>query len=186
MVDLDLVKAVKDLAVVFERRNVRHALIGGLAVGMHSRPRSTKGADFILNVLVLSFPGLLDDLIAGGFEIDQLPTIRRWSTERLIVFYRGRVRIDWMQPVLPVYTTVMESAQNRMWEGRTIRVATTEGLILTKLISFRSQDRVDMESLIASNPRIDFDWIRQEWSLVETGDTTRSAWLDLAIANRTS
>jgi hypothetical protein len=61
MNESDLNDAVRCLAVVFERRKIRHALIGGLAVGMRSRPRATKDADFILNVPALSFPELLEE-----------------------------------------------------------------------------------------------------------------------------
>src|SRR4051812_33283596 len=50
MVESQLTDAVHSLAVVFARRGVRHALIGGLAVGLLARPRSTKDADFILQV----------------------------------------------------------------------------------------------------------------------------------------
>ncbi len=55
MADTELVEVVQRLAVVFARRQVRYALIGGLAVGLRSRPRATKDADFILNVPVLAF-----------------------------------------------------------------------------------------------------------------------------------
>ena len=105
MVDIDMVRAVSDIIVAFERRKAKYVLIGGLAVGLHSRPRSTKDADFIVQVSALSLPGLLEELIANGFEIDLIPTIKRWQTENLIMFYRGRVRIDWMQPMIPLFDT---------------------------------------------------------------------------------
>src|SRR4051812_38197457 len=86
MDESELNDAVRRLAVVFDRRHIRHALIGGLAVGLRTRPRATKDADFILHVSALTFPGLLEDLAADGFEIDVVDLIRRWSADRLVVF----------------------------------------------------------------------------------------------------
>ncbi len=65
------------MANVFARRQVRHALIGGLAVGLRGRPRATKDADFILHVAAVDFPGLLEELAREGFEIDLIR--REWS-----------------------------------------------------------------------------------------------------------
>ena len=61
MANLELVEVVRRLAAVFTRRQVKHALIGGMAVGLRSRSRSTMDADFIVQVPALSFPGLLED-----------------------------------------------------------------------------------------------------------------------------
>jgi hypothetical protein len=179
MVESELADAVRRLAVVFARRGVRHALIGGLAVGLLARPRSTKDADFILQVPALAFPGLLEELVAEGFEIDVLETIRRWSTDRMAVFYRGSVRIDWLQPVLPLYANVLDSAQPRPWLDSQLRVATPEGLILTKMVAFRLQDQADIAAILAANrDSIDVELIRKEWSQYAETEPERTQWLE--------
>ncbi len=182
MDETQLTEVVRRMGVVFARRQVRHALIGGLAVGLRSRPRATKDADFILQVPAVSFPGLLEELAGEGFEIDLMEMIRRWSTERFLAFGCGRVRIDWMQPVIPLYATVLNTATESSWIDTKISVATPEGLILTKLVSFRPQDQVDIETLlIANRDAIDIDLIRREWSTVAEGEEARTAWLEDAI-----
>lgn len=174
--------AVRRIAVVFERRRIRHALIGGLAVGARSRPRSTKDADFILTVPALVLPGLLEDLVAEGFEIDVLDTIRRWSADRMVVFYRGPVRIDWLQPVVPLYAHVLNSATSETWLDTKLTIATAEGLILTKMIAFRPQDQTDIETLLAANrDNIDLNCIRSEWDPYAATESDRTAWLEQAI-----
>ncbi len=183
MVNSDLTEVVRRLGAVFTRRNVKHALIGGLAVGLRSRPRATKDADFILHVPALSFPGLLDDLVAEGFQIDVLDTVRRWSVDRFVVFWHGDVRVDWMQPILPLYAAVLNSAEVRPWLDSELRVATAEGLILTKMVAFRPQDQVDIETLlIANRDDIDLGVIRGEWSAVSEGEEARTSWLEDAIS----
>ena len=179
----ELYDAIRRLAVVFERRKVSHALIGGIAVGLRTRPRSTKDADFIIQVPALSFPGLLEDLAADGFEIDVLDIIRRWSADRFVVFYLGTVRIDWMQPILPIYSRVLQEATNEAWFGSHLKVATAAGLIVTKMVAFRLQDQTDIESLlIANRDAIDLDFILTEWTPFADTEPERTAWLTGMIA----
>ncbi|HET6574880.1 MAG TPA: hypothetical protein VFG68_14840 [Fimbriiglobus sp.] len=183
MVETELNDAVRQLAMAFDRRRVRHALIGGLAVGVRSRPRATKDADFILHVPALAFPGLLEDLVADGFEIDVMDVVRRWSVEKFTVFYRGTVRVDWMQPILPLYAHVLDTAEPTPWLDTSLRVATAEGLILTKLVAFRAQDQADIVALLAANrDDIDLDLIRREWAPFAATEADRTKWLDDAIA----
>ena len=182
MNEFDLNEAVRNLAVVFERRKIRHALIGGLAVGKRTRPRATKDADFILEVPALSFPGLLEDLVEDGFEIDVVEIIRRWSADRLVVFYRGEVRIDWVQPVVALYSHVLNTASSESWLDTRLNVATAEGLILTKMVAFRPQDQVDIESLLISNrDTINLDSIRTEWAPFVPTEQERNVWLEQLI-----
>ena len=54
----------------------------------------------------MAFPGLLEDLNSVGFEIDIMEVVRRWSVDWFTVFYSGLARVDWMQPVIPLYATV--------------------------------------------------------------------------------
>jgi len=183
MADVELVEVVRRLAVVFARRQVRHALIGGLAVGLRSRPRATKDADFILTVPALALPELLEELVCEGFQIDVTDAIRRWSVERFLVLTCGEVRIDWMQPILPLYANVLNTAETRPWLEANLRVATAEGLILTKMLAFRPQDQADIETLlIANRDTIDVDLIRREWSAVSAGEEVRTARLENVIA----
>ena len=76
---------------------------------------ATKDADFIVQVPVVAFPGLLEELASEGFEIDLMDMIRRWSVERFLALGYGRVRIDWMQPVLPLYARVLDTAEEKPW-----------------------------------------------------------------------
>ena len=182
MTEAELLDGVYRLAVVFERRRVRHALIGGLAVGLRGQPRATKDADFILQVPALALPGLLEDLAADGFELDVVDTIRRWSADRFIAFYRGPVRVDWMQPVLPLYARVLDTATARPWLGGSLRVATAEGLILTKLLAFRPRDQMDIETLLTANrDDLDLSVVRDEWAAFAATEPERTGWFEAAV-----
>jgi hypothetical protein len=109
--------------------------------------------------------------------------MREYVQEHMTAFRFGFVRIDWSKPVLPLYARTLADASLLAWtEGHPIRVASAEGLILTKLISFRPKDKVDIETLMLVNRGdLHVKLIRQEWSAVVAGEETRTAWLEDAL-----
>jgi hypothetical protein len=140
--------------------------------------------DVLLDVPQIELPGLLDELAKAGFEFDMATVIREYVREHVTAFRFGSVRIDWLKPVLPLYRKTLADAASLSWtEGHSLRVATAEGLILTKMVSFRLQDQADIETLLAANrDEIDADLIRKEWSALAIEEQARTAWLEDAIA----
>jgi hypothetical protein len=182
----ELVLAVDSLADAFAARSVRHALIGGLAISMRGRPRLTQDVDFLVDVPQLALPGLLDDLVERGFSLDPAVVIKEYVREHITAFSFGAVRIDWLKPVLPFYSRAIADAAPLVWsEGHSIRVATAEGLILTKMVAFRPQDQIDIDTLLTANrDTIDVPLIRGEWSPFAAAEAERTAWLEAAIDKR--
>jgi hypothetical protein len=176
----ELVRAVELLADTFAAQSVRYALVGGVATALRGRPRFTQDVDVLLDVPQLALPGLLDELARQGFAFDQATVIGEYVRENMTAFRFGPVRIDWLKPVLPLYARALATASSLTWtEGHPLRVATAEGLILTKMVSFRPQDQADIETLmIANRDHLDVELIRREWSAVATGEEARTAWLE--------
>ena len=123
-------------------------------------------------------------MIRVGFDLAADTVIREYVREHMTAFRFGAVRVDWIKPVLPLYSRTLTDASALIWtEGHILKVATAEGLILTKLVSVRSQDQVDIETLlIANRDEIDLRVIRHEWSAVAEGEEARTAWLEAAIS----
>jgi hypothetical protein len=182
----ELDRAVELLAESFAARSIRHALIGGLATSLRGRQRTTQDVHFLLNVPQIHLPGLLDDLIDRGFTLDPSVVIPQYVRQYITAFAFGTVRIDWLKPVLPLYSRTLADAQPLDWsEGHSVMVATAEGLILTKMVAFRPQDQIDIETLLTANrDEIDIELIRQEWSPFAATETERTSWLDAVIAKR--
>lgn len=101
-------------------------------------------------------------------------------------FFYGNVRIDWLKPILPLYSRTLAEAQPLEWtEGHSVRVATAEGLILTKMVAFRAQDQIDIETLLTANrDEIDLDFIREQWSPFAAIEQDRTSWLEAVIDKR--
>jgi len=182
----EVVQAVESLADAFAARSIRHALIGGLATMMRGRPRFTQDVDFLLDVPQIALPGLLDDLVARGFTLDPAVVIKEYVQHHVTAFKFGEVRIDWLKPVLPFYSRALADAAPLEWtDGHMVRVATAEGLILTKMVAFRPQDQADIETLLTGGrDKIDLALIREEWSPFAATEPERTAWLEATIARR--
>jgi len=182
----ELIRAVESLSEAFAARSIRYALIGGLATFMRGRVRFTKDVDFLVDVPQIVLPGLLDDLVKRGFALDPPIVIKEYVQNHVTAFPFGRVRIDWLKPVLPLYAHALAGAETLKWsEGHRIQVVTAEGLILTKMVAFRPQDQVDIETLLTANrDTIDVQLIREEWSPFAATELERTTWIEAAIARR--
>ncbi len=106
---------------------VPHALIGGLAVGVHGHPRATRDAGFLVGAEafestapLLVYRDELRDLVEFGvIDLLAVPPDFPWLNETLMPAMAGEV------PVIPV-----------------------EALIVLKLHADRTQDRADVVALI--------------------------------------
>jgi hypothetical protein len=168
-----------ELADALSAAGVSYTLIGGLAAGYRTQPRFTRDVDFLLNVSQIKLPSLLDDLADRGFTFDETTTIRDWAQHHMVVLSYHGVRVDWLKPVLPIYQHILDRATKEVWLNRQIRVASAEGLILLKLMAFRTQDLLDIENLVAAHrEKLDLDWIRSEWQSVAGLDDSRMQWFE--------
>jgi hypothetical protein len=140
----------------------------------------------LVDVSQIALPGLLDDLVERGFSLEPAVVIKEYVREHITAFSFADVRIDWLKPVLPFYSRALADAKPVDWsEGHSIRVATAEGLILTKVVAFRPQDQIDIETLLTANrDTIDVQLIREEWSPFAATESERTAWLEAAITRR--
>ena len=162
------------VAEVLARHQVNYAVIGGMAAGYRSQPRFTKDLDFLLQVPQLSLPPVLEELAERGFAFDLVTAIREWTQEHMTVLSYHGIRIDWLKPVIPAYQHVLERATEETWLDQKIRVATAEGLILLKLLAFRTQDQLDIENLVAAQgDQLDLAWIQAEWQAIASLDDPR-------------
>ena len=170
----DVLDAALQCAASAQKANLRYALIGGVATGFRTTPRFTRNAEFLFEIPQLQLPAFLDDLAGREFTCDTTTTIREWTREHMTVLSFRGVRVDWLKPVIPIYQHVLDRATEETWLGPPIRVATTEGLILIKMLAYRAQDVLDIESLVSAHrDTLDLDWIKSEWRTVAALDDSR-------------
>ena len=179
----ELIRAVELLSDCFASRSTRYAIVGGLATLMRGRLRFTHDVDVLLDVPQVALPGLLEVASPTGFR----PGYDHGAPRVCARTHDGfslRLRADRLVKarIAPLRAHDRErlavTLDGRPHSSR----GHAEGLILTKLVSFRPQDQVDIETLlIANRDEIDVDFIRREWSAVAVGEEARTAWLEDAI-----
>lgn len=170
----ELLAGALELADALNQFQLNYALIGGLAAGYRTHARFTRDVDFLLAIPQITLPPLLEDLSKRGFSFDLMTAIREFTQEHMTVLSYHGIRIDWLKPVIPAYLHVLERATEETWQGHKIRVASAEGLILLKLLAFRTQDQLDIENLAAAHrDHLDVAWIQAEWQAIAPLDDPR-------------
>jgi len=106
---------------------VPHALVGGLAVGLHGHPRATKDVDFIVGVEAFATTKPL-----LTFR-EELAGVVRWGVVDLIAAL----------PEDPPLAAELEAGR-----PGTVPVVGIEVLVLMKMRASRSQDLADVEALV--------------------------------------
>lgn len=106
---------------------IPHALIGGLAVGLHGHPRATKDADFLV----------------GDAAFDRLSPMLVFREELREVV---RVGVIDLMPLPPNHPELAEDLGLSV--AGAIPVIRPEGLVLLKLLANRPQDRADVSALL--------------------------------------
>ena len=160
----ELRKTLDLLARVLNERSTDYALIGGLGAAVHGTLRTTFDIDLMVAVSQMELPRLLESLQEEAFDLNVREAIQSWNEDKLLEFWHGPVRVDWIKATLPLFLHILDRAK---WEdvgGRKIRVADAEGLLVLKLIAMRPQDQQDIQAILSTNRgSLDLDWVRREW-----------------------
>jgi hypothetical protein len=123
--------------------SIRHALIGGLAVGAHGAPRNTTDVDFLVGT--------------EAFEGSGLVLTHRQGVPVKV----GSVAVD----LLPAEDPAMEKALDDVQGGESIPVIALPVLVQMKLRALRAHDQDDVRRLIRAGA--DLGAIRSHLAAVE-------------------
>lgn len=161
---------VKQAFRLFDELEIDGAAVGGRVANIYrASERSTIDYDFLIS----RFDGLLEALIAKGYEIlhDGEWLIRARHEGELFDF--SLAEIDFQQVVI---------ARAAPFDG----VATREDIVIQKVIAWRSQDQEDVHEIFAANPAIDLGLMRAWCSALDDGDNLYSKRLENAVARHQS
>ena len=165
--------ALDRLVNAFDAHKIRYAIIGGVAVLQHGRVRTTDDIDALLLLPQLQMARFFESLVQEGFTLDVARCIAELRGG-MTSFRFGHVVIDLLHPVIPAYHRVLDRADGRSINGRTVQVASVEGLIVTKLMAMRPQDEADIRDLlVAQAGALDLDFIRGEMESFMPADDPR-------------
>jgi len=154
-----LKEALEDL-IVLTPSGIKWALVGGLAVGFHARPRGTQDVD-----IMLASEGEIDEIarVLG----DKFKKIRPHSLEHK----RTGVEIELLTPeFLKIPEAVIQNIIETSEVHNGVPVASRSGIVAAKLFRRSYQDKADIEAIIRTGGPVDlseFDLSPEQLSTYE-------------------
>lgn len=139
---------LRSLIDAFDRENIDYALCGGVAMGVHGRPRATVDIDIL--ILSDSLTRVLEIAEEQGYTTRGLDmnfdAIRIRRVSKIDRVARNTLTLDLIL-VTDAIRSVWEGRVKASLEGSKLSVVSKEGLITLKTISGRPQDIADISAL---------------------------------------
>ena len=150
----NLFETLKQLCLILNKSDIYYCLIGGLAVGMVSRPRATEDIDLLV-LLNEQDRGSIVNLLRDEFELIQDDNVMNFKdTTILRVVIReshkkdkSLVIVDFIFANNAIYKKAVYNPIKLIVDGITIPVASPENLIEIKKLSNRPQDLLDIQAI---------------------------------------
>ena len=150
----NLFETLKQLCLILNKSDIYYCLIGGLAVGMVSRPRATEDIDLLV-LLNEQDRGSIVNLLRDEFELIQDDNVMNFKdTTILRVVIReshkkdkSLVIVDFIFANNAIYKKAVYNPIKLIVDGITIPVASPENLIETKKLSNHPQDLLDIQAI---------------------------------------
>lgn len=176
---VDCLAAVQRVIEAFGNRGV---IIGGVAVGLLSRPRATLDVDAMLLLNTDQVPQLLEVALKHGLQprVSDSEAFARRSRVVLLQHESTGIGVDISLGMLPFEVEVVDRAVRREAGDVSVCLASPEDLIILKAVAHRPVDLLDIRSLVSAYPDLDRarirDWLEQFAEVLEMPEL----WDDIA------
>ena len=145
---MQLLEDFRDLLAEFAAQRVRYLLVGGHAVGAHSRPRSTKDLDLLIADDPENLARVERALAIFGVADSVLETLRSAASDEIVWFGVPPSRVDLLRRIAAIDFDAAYARRIEVeWEGVRISIISRDDLIANKRASGRPQDRRDVKEL---------------------------------------
>ena len=154
-----LIKVLSKFTKALAERNLRYALIGGLAASMRGRVRATEDIDLILQCTVDEALSLVNSLGDEGFStlLEDYETVARSALLIPLVDRESGVQLDLAIGLSGFEQEIVERADFISFGDHEIVVATAEDLVVLKTLAGRPQDLQDVKGIVEIQSG-EFDW----------------------------
>lgn len=141
---------IRDLWAEFERAEVEFVLVGGWAVSLHARPRTTKDIDLVLRGTPENLSRAAAALARFGAPPSVVHAVERQGPDEVVYFGQPPLRIDLLRTIDGVgEAELFADAVTMELDGARLRVISLEHLLRNKLATGRPQDLLDAALLRA-------------------------------------
>jgi hypothetical protein len=145
---MDLPQDFVDLLVAFAAAEVRYLVIGGYAVGVHDRPRTTKDLDLLLDASPDNLQKVCGALAEFGAPESVLSDLMSATPDEIVWWGVPPLRLDFLQYAPGIdFESAYERRESVLLGGVSADVISLPDLIAAKRASGRDQDLVDAKRL---------------------------------------
>ena len=154
--------AVRALLAWSEASHVPVLVIGGIAVSMLSKPRTTKDVDA---VAWLPDHDAWPAFLAGGERhgiVPRIPDPLGFALRSRVLLLRHEgsgIPIDLSLGALPFEENAVRRAVPTDAGGLLVPLPVLEDLLVMKAVAHRARDIADIESILSAHPRVDEAWV---------------------------
>lgn len=146
-------------SAVFEflaKAEVRHLVIGGLAVICVGEPRTTGDADVIAYLEGSEAEELLARAKQAGYRMDLKAELKSLHETGTFCIRRGPFHLDVLLASLPFEAEAYRRASTQKLFGRKLKFPTPEDLIVLKVLAGDEKDMMDAVGIVRRHwPRLD-------------------------------
>lgn len=153
-----------DVVEFLSSNRVAYALIGGLAVSLRGQPRVTMDVDIVVAVEMERALELISSLQSSKFRplFDDVGEVVARSFILPLRHRTTNVKVDLSIGLSGFERQAVARAEVRQLAGIAVRVATTEDLMIMKVLAGRPQDDQDLRGLmVAQDEYIDWEYCQQ-------------------------
>jgi hypothetical protein len=162
----NLEKILKSFLNHLNRLKIPYALIGGLAVGYWSEERFTKDIDLTIALSEKSWTklkGFLEN--SSEIKIDSINKDADSELPYLIRLQFKKYPFDLIVSLTEFQSSLISRSIKISFLGSKLKIASPEDIVISKLLAWRSQDRVDLEKIVKGVSDLDFSYI-EKWAKV--------------------
>ena len=155
---------LKDLLLWFKNSPGEFLIIGGIAVGLLTRPRTTKDIDVLSLLDESQWENFLKTGRQFGFDarITDALSFARKNRIVLLRHFKSGIDIDISFGQLPFEKESIRRKTFHTLGTLTVPLPTPEDLIIMKMVAHRPQDMIDVETILRAYPKLDRKRI-QKW-----------------------
>ncbi len=171
-----------------KEEDVRHLVIGGLAVAALGEPRMTADVDVIAFLSESQADGLIQRANLSGFDIDPKLESERLRATGTLRFRQPPFQLDIILASLPFEEAAYSRALHGTLFGRRITFPSAEDMILFKVLAGRNKDLADANSIIKRHEsKLDWSYIDSVLRGLCDQAEDMTAWRKLeTLRNKTS
>ena len=155
--EIDFIDTIRNLTTTFDTAGIEWAVAGAVAANLYrDQVRATSDLDILLTLTGRSVESVTDALHGSG-EWSSINVVEDWLV-RAASPDGGRLDVivtttDYEKEALAKAKTI------DLGDSRSCKTLAVEDVLILKLIADRFQDNADVESILATRPELDWDYM---------------------------